>query len=108
MAQAQPTLDSFIKNNRKFIKIKDGESFRAIYRGYKLITSMAFGEEKDVVVYLLQEKGVDHPIGWQNGSISVAEQMKRFSAGEEIVIKRTGSTAKDTKYEILSADALED
>ncbi len=100
-----PTLDSFIKNNRKFIKIKDGESFRGFYRGFKVITTIAFGEEKESVIYMLQEDGVDHPVGWQNASTGVAEKMKQFSPGEEIIIKRSGSTAKDTKWEVVAAAA---
>lgn len=105
-AQAKPqgqSLRSFIKNNRRFVKIKDGESFRCFYQGFKVTRAMSFGEEKEVVVYMVQEDGVDHPIGWQTTSVKVAEDMEKFSPGTEIIITRKGSTSNDTKYDIKAA-----
>lgn len=101
-----PTLDTFIKNNRQFIKIKAGETFRGVYRGFEQVVVTSFGQKKEAINYLLQEHGTERVVPWQSSSLAVADKMKNFSVGEEIIIKRTGSTATDTKYEILPADSL--
>lgn len=93
------SLGSFVKNNRKFVKLKDGDVFMAIYKGYRIVPSR-FDTEKETVQYKFQYSDSTGIVTWENGSTSVAEVMSSIKEGAMIQIKRTGSDAKKTKYEI--------
>lgn len=98
-------LSSFILNNKKFVKLKDGESIRGVYRGFKVVQSR-FDEEKETVSYKLSLPGMadGKVVSWENGSINVAELMSNISVGEEIVITRHGSGTSDTTYTIVPVE----
>lgn len=102
MAQApSQDLKSFIKNNRKFVKIKDGETFNGIYLGCAFGPSR-FGSDKEVARYRFKYTDSPVEVSWECASTTVAEKMQNFSVGEELSITRKGATATDTKYEIVA------
>lgn len=94
------SLDQFVKGNRKFLKIAEGETFTGTYLGY-VIGPNRFDPEKEIVSYKLQPKDSDKPVVWNNGSTAVAVQMAKISQGEEIQITREGEGLK-TKYTIAT------
>jgi hypothetical protein len=100
-------LNEYIKNNRTFIKIKDGDTFRGVYKGVRFIPNR-FDATKEVAQYMFQEEGSSHALGWEARSIAVAETMRKYKEGDELVIRRSGATMKDTKYVIekLGGDTL--
>jgi len=93
-------LTEFVKRNRRFVKLKNGEALQGVFRGFKVYPSR-FDPEKETVGYQIQPAGSDKTILWENSSTKVAELMAKISVGEEIVIKRSGTSATDTKYEIV-------
>lgn len=91
-------LDSFIKNNKKFIKLNDGESFEGTFKGVAIGISR-FNPDKEVVIYKFTQPGSETVLSWENTSVKVAEEMKtKVPVGENCKITRKGSTAKDTSY----------
>ena len=96
-------LDTFIKDNKKFIKIKAGETFEGFYRGY-IVGKDPFDKNienpKDTVVYRLQEEGSDKILTWNCKQSRVAEDMNKIAVNSKIRIKRTGEGTSDTKYQI--------
>jgi hypothetical protein len=99
-------LKTFVLNNKKFIKIKDGETFRGIYRGHQIGRSR-FDPEKEIVSYGFWQPGMDEGkiARWEAGSTAVAEAMMKISVGEEVEIHRTGSGTNDTKYTVMPISA---
>ena len=99
-------LRTFILNNKKFIRIKDGESFRGVYRGCQFGPSR-FDPEKEVAAYLFWQPGMDEGkvARWEATSTRVAEDMENVSIGEEIEVSRKGSGPNDTKYTITAIGA---
>ena len=96
-------LSEFVKKNSKFLTIEDGDTFTGKYTGF-LIVPNQFDPEKESVQYKLEyEDGIK--VTWNNGSTRVASMMSKFSAGETVTIKRTGSGTKDTKYTITLGDS---
>lgn len=95
------TLNDFVKDNSKFLRLDDGEIFEGFYMAYK-ITSSQFDPEKETVVYKLRyEDGKD--VYFQTASVAVAKILGKLKGGEKIKIKRDGSGTK-TKYHISSPD----
>jgi len=95
------TLKDFVKNNSKFLRLGNGESFVGIYKGYK-ITQNNFDPDKQMVVYKLAYPD-GKEIFWQSSATSVARTLAEFKGGEKIVITRHGEGQK-TKYSIASDD----
>jgi hypothetical protein len=95
------TLNQFVKDNSKFLRLADGESFEGAYVGYKIATN-SYDPEKEMVVYKLRyEDGKE--VFWQTASCAVAKLFSKFKGGEKIVITRHGELT-NTKYEIKSPD----
>jgi hypothetical protein len=94
-------LNSFIKDNRRFLKLKDGETVRVIYRGYKVAVNPQ-EPDKELVLYQIQFPDAQQVMSWKSASIVVAEKMATISQGEEITITRHGE-GTETKYEIKQA-----
>lgn len=94
-------LKDFVVNNRKFLKLEDGETVKAVYHGYKIIPNR-FDPEKEVVSYRLTIDGMDKDkvINWECGRADVAEQMESIPVRSTIVISRSGAGTSDTKYDI--------
>lgn len=95
------TLNDFVKDNSKFLRLANGESFEGVYRGYK-ITSNQFDPEKETVVYKLEYTD-GKPAFFQTASVAVARVLGKFKGGETVKIVRHGEGTK-TKYEIKSPD----
>ena len=96
-------LQSFIKNNRKFIKINPGESFEGVYRG-NVIAPDPFNKDleikKEIVIYKLQEDPDGPVLGWNCKQIKVAQDFDKIEIGKKVKITRTGAGTSDTKYTI--------
>lgn len=99
------TLNDFVKDNSKFLRLQDGESFEGIYVAFK-VTPSTFDPEKETCIYKLKyEDGKE--IYWQTASVAVARVISKYKGGEAINIKRQGSGTK-TKYVISSPDITVD
>lgn len=96
------TLSQFVKDNSKFLRLADGESFDGSYVGYK-ITTNNFDPDKEMVVYKLRYADDGKEVFWQTASCAVARLFSKFKGGEKIIITRHGALTK-TKYEIKSPD----
>lgn len=91
-------LNSFIKKNRKFIKIKDGESYSGIYRGYKIHPSR-FDMSKDTVSYMFEDIETGKILPWDSNSGWVAIEMIKYKEGDLLVLTRVGD-GTSTKYTV--------
>jgi hypothetical protein len=97
------TLTQFVKDNSKFLRLSDGESFTGSYVGYK-ISANSYDPEKEIVVYKLKfEDGKE--VFWQTASCAVAKLFSKFKGGEKVVITRHGDGTQ-TKYEIKSPEVM--
>ena len=95
------TLNDYVKDNSKFLRLEDGETFDGFYSAYKVVGSK-FDPEKETVVYKLRyEDGKE--IYFQTASVAVAKIFGKFKGGEKIRIKREGSGTQ-TKYHITSPE----
>jgi len=97
-------LKEFVANNRKYLKLADGETIKAVYRGFKILTNR-FDPEKEVVSYRFSLEGMDADkvVNWECGRADVAEIMEKVKVGTALTISRTGSGTDDTKYNIQVA-----
>lgn len=96
------SLDQYLKDNTKFLKLKNNESVDVIYKGYKIVPDRFSDEDgAEIVSYKLQYPGSEKLMSWQNKSSKVAADMKAIKEGEFIRLTRTGEGAQ-TKYSIVS------
>lgn len=99
-------LNAFIKDSKKFIKIKAGETFVGVYHGHSIITDPFDNSDshtkKKTVQYRLQENGSEKILPWRCGQFRVADDfvVKKISGGTKISIQRIGDTATSTRYVI--------
>lgn len=94
-------LDSFIKSNRKYVSIQDGETFKGIYQGFKIVPDR-FNPGKETVAYMFQVPNSQEMLPWTKASPKIALQMKKFGVGDVLEITRYG-IATETKYLIRKA-----
>lgn len=94
-------LDSFIKSNRKYVSIQDGETFKGIYQGFKIVADR-FNPGKETVAYMFQVPGSQEMLPWTKASPKIALQMKKFGVGDVLEITRFGE-GTDTKYHIRAS-----
>lgn len=95
------TLNDFVKDNSKFLKLEDGETFKGRYMAFKVTTSK-FDPEKETCVYKLAfEDGKE--VYFQTASVAVARTFSKFTGGEKVSITRHG-TGNKTSYEIKSPE----
>jgi len=92
-------LNGFIKNNQKFFKLQDGETFVGKYMGYSIGINR-FDPEKEVANYKLLPADSDKAIFWGCGRVDVAMEFNKIKPGTMISIKRTGSDKNNTSYKI--------
>lgn len=92
-------LDSYIKQNMKFLTIEDGESVQLIYKGYSIIPDRFKGGE--TISYLFQYPDSEKTISWNKGSSRIAREMKKMAPGDLLQITRNG-VGFETKYRIVS------
>jgi hypothetical protein len=94
-------LNDFVKDNSKFIRLDDGESFEGTFKSFKVVSSQ-FDPEKETVVYKLAYLDGKESF-WQTSSVRVAKLFSKFKGGEIVKITRHGK-GNETKYEISSPD----
>ena len=97
------TLNDFVKENSKFLKLGDGETFSGTYVSYK-VTASKFDPDKETVVYKLKHlEGSE--VFFQTASIVVAHTLSAFKGGEAVTITRKGVGSK-TSYEITTPSIM--
>jgi hypothetical protein len=96
----EKSLDQFLKDNAKYIKINDGESIEVEYQSYRVIADR-FNPGEETIEWSFKYPEAEKSIPWTNKSKSVIEDMKKFKPGEFIRVTRTGEGPKTT-YEIVS------
>jgi len=91
----QSQLQSWAKKNNKFLKLKDGETFKGVLKDAKPRVS-SFDREKEVISYAFETpEGIKY---FDNGSPALAEKMSAY-IGKEIILTRRGE-GPNTKYEV--------
>lgn len=94
-------LNEFVKDNSKFLRLDDKESFEGTYVTFK-VTGSQFDPDKETVVYKLRYPD-QKEVYFQTASVAVAKAFGKLKGGELIKIVREGSGTK-TKYHISSPD----
>lgn len=95
------SLNDYVKDNSKFLRLEEGETFEGVYVTFKVVPSK-YDPEKETVIYKLRYPD-DKETYFQTASVAVAKTLGKFKGGEKIKIKREGS-GTNTKYFITSAD----
>lgn len=99
------TLNDYVRDNSKFLRLANGESFKGSFVGYK-VTTNTFDPEKEIVVYKLKyDDGKE--VFWQTASTAVARAFSKLKGGEVIQITRHGE-GNATKWDIKSPEAVID
>lgn len=94
-------LNDFVRDNSKFLRLEDGESFEGFYLTFK-VTGSKYDPEKETVIYKLRyEDGKE--VYFQTASVAVAKTFGKLKGGEKIKIKRKGA-GTNTQYLISSPD----
>jgi hypothetical protein len=96
------TLNDYVKDNSKFLRLADGESFEGTFVAYK-VTASTFDPEKETVVYKLKYKDGKETY-WQTASAAVAKAFSKFKGGEAVSITRKGD-GPSTRWDIKSPEA---
>lgn len=92
------SLGDFVKDNQKFVSLKDGDVFSGVLLGSRIIPSK-FDSSKETVEYGFK---VDEKVMiWTNGNIGVAQVMMQLKKGDPVTIERSGEGTKST-YKITS------
>lgn len=94
------SLDQFLKDNAKYIKINDGESIDVEYQSFRVIGDR-FNPGEETIEWSLRYPDAEKAIPWTNKSKKVVLEMKNIQPGEFIRISRTGEGPK-TQYSIIS------
>ena len=97
----EKNLNDFVKDNSKFLRLSDKESFEGTYKGFK-VTQSTFDPEKETVVYRLAYSD-GKQVFFQTASVAVAKTFGKLKGGEQIRIIRHGAGTK-TQYAITSPD----
>lgn len=95
-------LGSFIKRNKIYLKLGDGESVIGVYRGY-VISADPRDPSKEKAIYKIQPEGYDKALFLSSASVKLAETMAEISEGEPIKITRHG-VEKATTYQLESIE----
>jgi len=97
--ETKKSLSDYAKEKSTFITIKPGDSYTAVYRGFKFIEKEGFGETREYARYLLEDLEDKKVRTLDSMSASLADRMADVSEGDTIIISRTGK-GMDTKYEV--------
>ena len=92
-------LTDFIKDNQKFFKLGDGESWTGTYLGYSIGINR-FDPEKEVANYKLKPADSEKAVFWGTGRMDVAMAFSKMKPGAIVKITRTGSEKSNTSYKI--------
>ena len=90
-------IDLFIKENMRFLSIKDGETVKCIYQGCKIVPDK-YNEGHKTLSYSIKLLDSEKTISWNKNSTKIAIQMRKFNPGDKISITRHATG----KYEIKS------
>ena len=90
-------LSDYAKRNSQFVKLEDGESLEAIYRGFK-VGANPFDPEKEVVSYRLETEYGTKTL--RSAATALARLFDKVQEGSEVKITRSG-TGNQTKYIIV-------
>jgi len=93
-------LNQFVKDNQKFFKIGDGETWVGTYLGYNIGIDR-FNPDKEVANYKLRADGSERNIFWGTGRMDVAITFSKMKPGTMISITRSGSDKTNTSYKIF-------
>ena len=93
------TLEQFAKENSKFLRLENNETFTGKFVSYKIAPS-EFDPEKEVVLYTL-EAPTGRKVIWKTGSSGVAKRMGQLAPGSTITITRRG-TGTQTQYRVTT------
>lgn len=96
-------LNSYIKNNSKFLKIEDGQTVTMVYKGFSIIPDR-FNAGNETVQYLFLDPTTNKTLPWSKSSTRVAAQMAKIPVGETVTISRLGE-GTETVYRIKLANA---
>ena len=98
------TLNEFAKEKSNFVSVKDGETARGIFRGYKFIEKEVRGETKEYARYLIEDPDDGKTRNLDSQSAGLANQMAEVKEGDLISISRIGE-GFDTKWKVEIAGA---
>lgn len=93
-------LSQFVKDNQKFLKLGDGDSFIGKFINYSIGINR-FDPEKETVNYKLQYKDDDKCVFWNSGRMDVAQAFSKIKPGTMIKIIRLGAEKNNTSYTIV-------
>ena len=99
------TLNDYVRDNSKFLRLADGESFEGTFVAYK-VTASTFDPDKETVVYKLKYKDGKETY-WQTVSAAVAKAFSKLKGGEAVSITRKGE-GSSTRWDIKSPEATID
>ncbi len=94
-------LNQFVKDNQKFLKLGDGDTFVGKFLSYSVGINR-FDPEKEIVNYKFQYKDDEKTVFWGTGRMDVAMSFSKIKPGTMIKITRTGSDKNNTSYKIES------
>lgn len=97
MDKVQETLNDFIWEKSLFFELRDGAEAEVLFLGAEKVITSFNGSEVQSIRYYFEVNG--RKLSWDRMSRSFAVQMRKFSTGDKLWIKRTGERNK-TKYEV--------
>ena len=94
----QKSLNDFINDNQKYLKLEDGESVDADFLGFRVIASK-YDSNKETVEYGLKVNG--KTLIWTNGNVDIAKKMMNLKKGDPVRILKIVD-GKKTFYKVTS------
>jgi len=93
------TLSDFAKSKSNYVSIGEGESYTAIYKGFKFIEKEVRGEVKEYARFMLEDLRDNTTRFLDSQSASLAKQMDKVIEGSVVKISRKGE-GFDTKWKV--------
>lgn len=99
------SLNDFVKENMKFLKLEDGQSYTGVYGGFGVIPNK-FDPGKETVEYKFKDSAEsESEITWTNGTIKVAQKFAKVKEGSTFTLTRTGVGPK-TDYQVTNDETV--
>ena len=95
-------LTGFIRRNKKFLTIENGQTVKLIFEGVKIAVDPR-QPDKEVVFYFVRIDGQNEILTWKTSSIKVAEIIADFEKGQSFTVTREGM-GTETKYKITTSN----
>ena len=89
-------LRDWASEHSNYLKIDDGESVEAVYKGYETFVDKQ-NEDRDKIRYFFEVDGTEKT--FESQSVALAEQMDEVNDGEKIIISRSGK-GRQTRYDV--------